>query len=784
MPYPDTRHRLIDPLKQLGVATLYALLIFLDHRYFENGTTVTSPFEPASGFALAVLLIGGKRYAWGVFLGAILINILEAPFWEAAIISSAEALEAFCGAWLLTRDNKFSLAIQSLRDYLRLALMGGVVGTGIGAHTVTTALLVSGFIAPETFSSELIHWWSGDLLGVILVTPLILVCQQTKNDWHGAKRMTEAVLLLGLTFLAGQIIFLGWFHTTGGLFEQVARGYWIFLCMVWVAVRLGTRGAVITMNVAAIQGLLGAYHEVGFFADDIALTQLVNYWFFMATLSVVGMALATFITERKQSEELLLQSKERLRAYLDNISDTIWVIDANLGMAYASSSVTRLLGFLPDELIGRPSALVIHPDDMGIIDEAMHYVIGHPGEPKTIQYRVKHKDGRWIPVESTGINLLDNPAINGVLIVMRDITERKRAQSILMESENRFREIFNAVSDAIFIHDAETGQIIDVNHRMCEMYGFTREEALACDVSDLSAGVSPYSTADAIEKIHLARTTGSQTFDWLARARDGHLFWVEVSLRFAEIGNQQRILAIVRDITERKAAEQQLHNLSTHILEIREEEKARIAREIHDELGGTLTSLKIDAYWLLRKLPANKETAPFIERAKSMSQRIDNAINTTRHIIDNMRPTILDDLGLLTAIEWQAAEFCKNTGIECTVNCIEDEANLDNQRSIALFRVLQEALTNVSRHSGASRVEIEFRHRENEVILMIGDNGCGIPKNHMAISKPYDSKSYGILGMTERVNQLGGKIVFSSPQGGGFNIEVVLPLPAGERSAR
>ena len=779
MPYPDTRHRLTDLLKQFGVAALYALLIFLDHRYFENGTTVTSPFEPASGFALAVLLIGGKRYAWGVFLGAILINILEAPFWEAAIISSAEALEAFCGAWLLTRDNKFSLAIQSLRDYLRLTLMGGVVGTGIGAHTVTTALLVSGFIAPEAFSGELIHWWSGDLLGVILVTPLILVCQQTKNDWHGAKRVTEAVLLLGLTFLAGQIIFLGWPHTTDGLFEQVAKGYWIFLCMVWVAVRLGTRGAVITMNVAAIQGLLGAYHEVGFFADDIALTQLVNYWFFMATLSVVGMALATFITERKQSEELLLQSKERLRAYLDNISDTIWVIDANLGMAYASSSVTRLLGFLPDELIGRPSALVIHPDDMGIIDDAMRYVIEHPGEPKTIQYRVKHKDGRWIPVESTGINLLDNPAINGVLIVMRDITERKRAQSILMESESRFRQIFNAVSDAIFIHDAETGRIIDVNDRMCEMYGFTREEALACGVSDLSAGTPPYSVTDAAEKIRLAHTVGQQTFDWLARARDGHLFWVEVSLRLALIDNQQRILALVRDITERKAVEQRLHELSTHILDVREEEKARIAREIHDELGGTLTALKIDVHWLSRRLPARDETMALIERIKSISRRIDDAVSATRQIIDNMRPTILDDLGLLAAIEWQTAEFCKNTGVECRVSCIEDEANLDKQRSIALFRILQEALTNVSRHSGASRVEITFLHNESEVVLTVCDNGRGMRENHTSASK-----SYGMLGMTERIEQLGGKITFGNPPDGGFCVEAFLPLPADNKGEK
>ncbi|MDD5384442.1 MAG: PAS domain S-box protein [Gallionella sp.] len=266
----------------------------------------------------------------------------------------------------------------------------------------------------------------------------------------------------------------------------------------------------------------------------------------------------TDITERKNSEERLLKSEEKLRAYLDNISDTIWLIDTNLSMAYVSPSVISLLGVLPGELIGRPSALVIHPDDMDIVTNAQCYVMEHPGEPHTVQYRVSHKDGRWIDVESTGVNMLGNPVINGVLVTMRDITERKQAEQILAESESRFREIFNTVSDAIFIHDTETGRIVDVNRRMCEMYGVTREEVIACGPDDLSAGVPPYSSAEAIEKIRLARTEGPQTFDWLARARDGRFFWVEVSLRFAHIGNQQRILAVVRDISERKHMDMEL----------------------------------------------------------------------------------------------------------------------------------------------------------------------------------------------------------------------------------
>lgn len=230
---------------------------------------------------------------------------------------------------------------------------------------------------------------------------------------------------------------------------------------------------------------------------------------------------------------------------------------------------------------------------------------------------------------------------------------------------------------------------------------------------------------------------------------------------------------IYRNWKNQSATNKQLRDLSSHLQTVREEEQTNIAREIHDELGGTLTSLKIDVYWLTDKLPANDEAAPVLEHIKSMSQLIDHAVSITRRIITDLRPTVLDDLGLLAAIEWQCEQFHQRTGIEYWVNCIEDKGKLDKQYSIALFRILQEALTNISRHSGATMVEVEFHHNDEEVILSIIDNGRGMPEDCVA-----SPGSYGVRGMRERTEQLNGQIKFDTPPGGGFSVMVILPLSA------
>ncbi len=685
MPYPDNRHRLTGMLKQAGIVALYAALAHIDHLYFES-RAVVSIFEPACGLALAILLIGGRRYAWGIFLGSLLANVISnGPLWAAGVTAAGNTLEALAAAWLLTRSGSFDLRLRSLRSYLLLVLAGSIGGT-ICALTETTVLLVSGSQAPASYVVTLAHRWMGEALGVTLITPLILVWWRTKKDWLEAKWISEAILLLGVTFMAGQIIFLGWFHDS---IASLARGAWMFLLVTWVALRLGTHGTVIAVLMMAIHALWGAHNGIGYFANDIAKTQLVNYWLYMFVLSVNGMALATYLDERARAEAALRESEASMRAILDNSPYMAWLKDVRGRYVKANRKYLDYVRMRsPQQLIGKtdfdiwPAGLAkkYHNDDVEvlalrhqkhveepsldegrtrwvetfkipIIDENGK-ALGTAGfsqditERRTVEevlhqsemkFRTLYDSARDALILLDGEGFLDcnkaaldlfgcatqkefrskypadlSPAVqpcgtdsvllaeryvaiamdNGshkfewvhrradtgkdfsaeVLLssmeldgrtvlqaVIRDITGRKQVEQDLAESESRFREIFNAVGDAIFIHDAETGRIIDVNRRMLEMYRFTREEALACGPADLSAGTPPYSSAEAIEKVHLARTEGPQTFDWLARASDGHLFRVEVNLRSALIGGQQRILAVVRDVSGYKREEPHSH---------------------------------------------------------------------------------------------------------------------------------------------------------------------------------------------------------------------------------
>ena len=156
---------------------------------------------------------------------------------------------------------------------------------------------------------------------------------------------------------------------------------------------------------------------------------------------------------------------------------------------------------------------------------------------------------------------------------------------------------------------------------------------------------------------------------------------------------------------------------------------------------------------------------------------IDNAVGVTRRVISDLHPTILDDLGMIAALEWQCGQFSKRTGIACKVNGAEeahdkdDEGQLDKTQAINLFRIFQEALTNVAQHSGATSVNVEFHQGDDEIILTISDNGCGLPREHVIAQT-----SYGLRGMRERVAQLDGQILFDSPPGGGLRVTVILPV--------
>ncbi len=432
MPNPDAEHRLTFLLKLLGVATFYALGTHINHLLFES-RIATSIAEPICGFALGVLLIGGRRYAWGIFLGSLLINwISEGPFWASALVASGNTLEALVAAWLFTRFSSTDLHLQSLGSYLWL-ILAGCIGGIICALTESTTCLASGVLAPEDYGTTLAHRWMGDVFGIALVTPLMLAWQKREDTYEGLTEwIIESVPLFFLVFLAGQIIFLGWFHSSVGVFELVAKGYWMFLFITWVAVRLGTRGTMIVLNMAAIQGLLGAYQGIGFFANDIDETQLTNYWFYMMTLSMVGMALSTYFTERKLNEEVLHRSETRLRTLYDSTSDAVMLLDEN-GFFDCNKATLAMFGCAAKEefCLNHPADLSPPEQPCGMESRMLsNEQIAIAMEKGSHQFEWLHRRADTGEVFSAEV-LLNSMKLDGRKVLqatVRDITKRKQAE--------------------------------------------------------------------------------------------------------------------------------------------------------------------------------------------------------------------------------------------------------------------------------------------------------------------------------------------------------------------
>jgi signal transduction histidine kinase len=259
----------------------------------------------------------------------------------------------------------------------------------------------------------------------------------------------------------------------------------------------------------------------------------------------------------------------------------------------------------------------------------------------------------------------------------------------------------------------------------------------------------------------------------------------------AAIENARLYEAVRRELAERKRAEEererlleqvragqeQLRNLAGYLQAAREAERTLIAREIHDEFGQTLTALKMDLAWLARQLPGDDQPR-LADKLKAMSSLLDTTLETVRRVAAQLRPGLLDDLGLVEALQWQAQEFSEHTAIKCELRLGEAEIRLGRDLDTAIFRIVQEALTNVARHAGATQVRLEMEATPDGWLLTIQDNGRGITDGQLA-----DPKSLGLIGMRERARVWGGDITFHGVPGQGTTVSVYVPKQAAGKDA-
>ncbi|MFC1764169.1 PAS domain S-box protein [Planctomycetota bacterium] len=358
---------------------------------------------------------------------------------------------------------------------------------------------------------------------------------------------------------------------------------------------------------------------------------------------------------------------------------------------------------------------------------------------------------------------------------------RKQAQAALGVANAELTQIFETSADGMRIID-RTFNMLRANDTFCQLTGIHKEEALGKKCYEVFRG--PLCHTDGCPLTRILKGEDRVECDSEKIPESGtEIQCIVTATPFK--GPKGEVIGIVedfKDITERKLTEQELiqsrrrlRELASHLESAREMERTRIAREIHDELGQSLTVLKMELHWCIKRLPQdNKE---LLEKAKTLPKLVDENVHLVQRISSELRPGLLDHLGLSAAMEWQTGQFQDRTGMSCDIICEPNEIVLDHTRSTAMFRIFQEALTNIIRHAEATRVEIVLREKDGDVELMVTDNGKGITEQEIE-----DPKSFGLMGIKERLYSLGGTVTISGSKDKGTTVWVRVPGDGSEDS--
>lgn len=363
-------------------------------------------------------------------------------------------------------------------------------------------------------------------------------------------------------------------------------------------------------------------------------------------------------------------------------------------------------------------------------------------------------------------------------LLFRSIIERRNTRRMLESVEARMGGIVESAMDAIVAVDG-TQRIVLFNAAAEHVFGYRRADVIGKQLDMLIPARFHSAHRGHIERFGATGTTsrrmGEQMVLWGLRA-GGEEFPIEASIAQHSEGEHRIHTVILRDVTSRVQADEalrrsreELRELAAAAHSVREQEKSRIARELHDELAQALTALKIDVNWVRERLPdADPQVAG---KLASMQGLLDSTVAATRRISSDLRPLMLDDLGLVPAAEWLVQNFTQRTGISCELAIGSADLDLQDPFATAIYRILQESLTNVARHASASQVEITIEKDTQSIVLTVSDNGRGfVPGN------PRKPGSFGLLGLRERAHLLGGSVSIDSAPDKGTRVEVHIPI--------
>jgi len=479
-------------------------------------------------------------------------------------------------------------------------------------------------------------------------------------------------------------------------------------------------------------------------------------------------------------EELIKKDERCFHLLFKTIIEAVLLLDVDSRILFWNEAATKLFGYEREEALGKQAwSLLCAEDHYSLVRDHPTTDCGFNPEAGSIsEFMMRRKDGVLIPVEVSRFRIKMGESLQSV-VFLRDVRARKAAEQEIIDAKSRLEFILKSCRAAIYsAKPYGTYQSTYKSESIKDITGFEPSEFLGDPYLWLNR-IHPDDVDYAYSEVENVFAKGKHEYEYRFLHKDGSYIWIRDEMRLVrdEVGNPKEIIGSMSDVTElRNAREQiersreQLRSLAAQVELLREGERRAIAREIHDELGQALTGLKLDLKWLEKK-PLSIEDDEIRERVNSMVEVVDSNIEIVRKISSRLRPHVLDDLGLAAAVDWQISEFMKKTKIDCSFRSEIYENKYDDHLITALFRILQEALTNVARHAGASRVEVDLYELDDHLVLEVRDNGRGIK-----VSELKDTSSLGILSMKERAFLQGGEVLIKSNNGKGTVVNAKVPI--------
>jgi len=721
-------------------------------------------FWSATPFLVAVLLLAPKRI-WPLLIAGGLVATAVSDFRSGVTIVSemwyslGNLVDVVIAAWgmhLLFNGTPHLRNVNALAKYLAVAvILAPCVSALAGAHGLASA----------SYWLEWRLWFFADALGFLTVTPAILSWAQEGRAWaQDYRNYLELAVLLTWLVLFGSLAFMG-----SGWRNSPALLYSLVPVLLWAVLRLGLKGVSISMLVIAFLSIWGAAHDRGPFTGQGPLNNTLSLQLFLFFAAIPFMVFAAIVEEEKQTRQELANERAQLTEAQRLAQMGSWSWEPSTDQVTWSEELYRIAGRDPSlpPLQNNELGQLYTAESCKRLQSAVEEALA-AGTPYELDLEMIRPDGsrRWVRARREAQRASDGQVaqLHGTL---QDITEQKVAEMALRESEARFRDLFRDAGVGMIIVSPD-GHFIAANETFCGYLGYTEEELCRMTVQDVT---QPEDWPQFSAKLREALETkvSFRRFEKRCRHKSGRTVYTEssASLIRTPSGEPRYFVGEVLDITGRKRAEEALSTVSQRLIEAQEEERTRIARELHDDINQQIASLAVRLDCL--NLPASaRELRREVDTVRNLVENVGSDIQALSHRLHSSK---LEHLGLAKAAAGSCREFSDLQKVEIDFHSENVPRDLSPEIALCLFRVLQEALQNAVKHSGSRHFQVSLLGRTDRVELTVHDSGIGFEPGQAMIGR-----GLGLTSMKERLKLVNGQLSIDSKLQHGTTIQACVPV--------